>query len=193
MGFGTFFWLVLVGSGWFWVVLGAFVRIWDVWHLAPMVVGLSGSRYSLLSLLSSTRACARQSPRRHAEAVMNTPEDVLSDLGTALVAFGTALQQAGTRLQAIPRVRANNPQAKGPVPTAPPVSGMPTEGYVRIWNIIGRRAAKGHSSVPGMIPVSRATWYAGVKSGRFPRPIKHGRVAMWRMEDIRALIAQLEP
>jgi predicted DNA-binding transcriptional regulator AlpA len=39
------------------------------------------------------------------------------------------------------------------------------------------------------IPVSRSTWLAGVKSGRFPKPIKLGeRISAWRAEDVRALI-----
>lgn len=122
---------------------------------------------------------------------MNTPGDVMIDLGTALVAFGTALQRAGTRLQANQLQPADSPQAAAPVPTAPVTSGLPADGCVRIWDIIGRKAAKGRPAITGMIPVSSATWYAGVKSGRFPKPIKHGGIAMWRVEDIRALVAQL--
>lgn len=41
---------------------------------------------------------------------------------------------------------------------------------------------------PPIIPVSRATWYQGIKDGRFPKPIKLGeRIPVWRVEDIRAL------
>ena len=41
----------------------------------------------------------------------------------------------------------------------------------------------------GPIPVSRSTWWAGVKDGRFPKPLKLGpRTTVWRIEDIRALI-----
>jgi predicted DNA-binding transcriptional regulator AlpA len=40
-----------------------------------------------------------------------------------------------------------------------------------------------------LIPVSRSTWWAGVKSGRYPRPVKLGpRITAWRVEDIRRLI-----
>ena len=39
------------------------------------------------------------------------------------------------------------------------------------------------------IPVSKSTWWQGVKDGRFPKPIKLGpRVTVWRADDIRALI-----
>lgn len=42
---------------------------------------------------------------------------------------------------------------------------------------------------PGLIPVSHATWWRGVREGRFPKPVKLGaRVTVWRVEDIRALI-----
>ena len=44
-------------------------------------------------------------------------------------------------------------------------------------------------SPPGPIPVSPSTWWAGVKSGRFPQPVKLGpRITAWREEDIRDLI-----
>jgi hypothetical protein len=122
---------------------------------------------------------------------MNIPGDVLIDLGTALVNFGTALRVAGTRLQANQLQPAVSPQAPAPDRTAPVTSGLPAEGYVRIWDILGRKAANGRPAIPALIPVSNATWYAGVKSGRFPKPIKHGGIALWRVEDIRALVAQL--
>lgn len=35
------------------------------------------------------------------------------------------------------------------------------------------------------IPVSRSTWWAGVKTGRFPQPVKLSpRVTVWLEEDI---------
>ena len=135
---------------------------------------------------------ARLSPSRPTEATINTPGDVLIDLGTALVAIGTALQRAGARLESNQLQPAVSPQATTPVPAVPVTSGLPAEGYLRIWDIIGRRPAKGRPAISGMIPVSSATWYAGVKSGRFPKPIKLGGIAMWRVGDIRALVAQLE-
>lgn len=124
------------------------------------------------------------------EAAMNPPEDILIDLGTALVAFGTALQLAGTRLQAN-QLQTVSPQAAAPVPSAPIINRLPKEGFVRIWDIIGRKAVNGWPAIAGMIPVSRSTWYAGIKSGRFPKPINHHGIAMWCVEDIQALVAQL--
>ena len=41
----------------------------------------------------------------------------------------------------------------------------------------------------GPIPLGRSTWWAGVKSGRFPKPVKLGpRTTAWKVEDINALI-----
>lgn len=41
-------------------------------------------------------------------------------------------------------------------------------------------------------PVSRSGWYAGVKCGKFPAPIKTGpRTAMWRASEIDNLIAAI--
>ncbi len=57
---------------------------------------------------------------------------------------------------------------------------FPKTGLLRLASILAPR---------GPIPVSKSTWWAGVKSGRFPRPVKLGpRITAWRAEDIRALI-----
>lgn len=41
----------------------------------------------------------------------------------------------------------------------------------------------------GPIPVSKSTWWAGIKSGRFPKPIKLGpRTTAWRAQDIYDLV-----
>jgi prophage regulatory protein len=40
-----------------------------------------------------------------------------------------------------------------------------------------------------IIPVGKTTWWNGVKSGRFPKPVKlGGRITAWRVEDIKACI-----
>ena len=59
-------------------------------------------------------------------------------------------------------------------------SNFPTTGFVRLSAIIAPN---------GPIPVSKSTWWAGIKDGRFPKPIKLGpRITAWRVEDIRSLI-----
>jgi predicted DNA-binding transcriptional regulator AlpA len=61
---------------------------------------------------------------------------------------------------------------------------LPETGFIRLKNIVAPN---------GPIPVSKSTWWAGVKSKRFPQPIKLGpKITAWRVEEIRALIEQLE-
>lgn len=65
---------------------------------------------------------------------------------------------------------------------------LPETGYLRLSQIIGNR--KAYPPIPAVIPVGRTTWLDGVRSGRFPAPIKLGpRITAWKVEDIRALIA----
>jgi predicted DNA-binding transcriptional regulator AlpA len=60
------------------------------------------------------------------------------------------------------------------------MSTFPRSGFVRLSSIL-------HPAGP--IPVSKSTWWAGVKDGRFPKPLKLGpRVTVWRAEDILALL-----
>jgi len=43
-----------------------------------------------------------------------------------------------------------------------------------------------------IIPVGKSTWWAGIKSGRFPQGVKLGpRTTAWRVEDIRQLLQEL--
>lgn len=64
---------------------------------------------------------------------------------------------------------------------------LPETGYLRLAQILGNPNAQ--PPVPAVIPVGRSTWWAGVKSGRFPKPVKLGpRTTAWKVEDIRALI-----
>jgi prophage regulatory protein len=61
---------------------------------------------------------------------------------------------------------------------------FPLVGFVRLSDILAPK---------GPIPVGKSTWWAGVKSGRFPKPLKLGpRITAWRVEDIWALIKQGE-
>ncbi len=56
--------------------------------------------------------------------------------------------------------------------------------------VYARRPSTPRSATPALIPVKKSCWWAGVASGRFPKPVKLGpRVTAWRVEDIRALIA----
>jgi prophage regulatory protein len=47
--------------------------------------------------------------------------------------------------------------------------------------------------VLAMFPISRSGWYEGVRTGRYPTPVKLGaRAVAWRREDLQALLASLE-
>jgi predicted DNA-binding transcriptional regulator AlpA len=71
---------------------------------------------------------------------------------------------------------------------------LPETGYLRLSQIIGRRAKGSDPGLPAIIPVSRSTWWAGVKTGRYPQPVRTlgARITAWRVEDIRALIARAD-
>ena len=65
---------------------------------------------------------------------------------------------------------------------------FPEQGYLRLIQIIGSKKA----GIAPIIPVGKSTWWAGVKSGRYPRAVKLGpRTTAWRAEDILALIERL--
>lgn len=78
---------------------------------------------------------------------------------------------------------------------------LPETGFLRESQILPQREIsaeeaersphkRARPATPGLIPVSHATWWRGIKDGRFPKPVKLGtRVTAWRVEDIRALIA----
>jgi len=39
-----------------------------------------------------------------------------------------------------------------------------------------------------IIPMSRAAWWTGVREGRFPQPVRLGRITCWRLSDIQRLV-----
>lgn len=85
---------------------------------------------------------------------------------------------------------------------------LPETGFLRLAQIIGqdavteeqaelnRRLGRGprrpRPAVPALIPLKKSTWWAGVRTGRYPAPVSLApRVTAWRAEDIRALIAKI--
>ena len=55
---------------------------------------------------------------------------------------------------------------------------LPETGFVRLPEVLK------------VFPVSKSSWWAGVKEDRYPKPVKLGpKMTAWRVEDIRALIA----
>jgi predicted DNA-binding transcriptional regulator AlpA len=63
--------------------------------------------------------------------------------------------------------------------------GLPEGGLARLRQIL---------APVGPIAVSKSTWWAGVRDGRFPKPVKLGpRITAWRVDDIVALIEKGAP
>ena len=57
------------------------------------------------------------------------------------------------------------------------IINLPETGFLRLPQVLE------------LIPIAKSTWWAGVKSGRFPASVKLGpRTTAWRVEDIRNLI-----
>jgi prophage regulatory protein len=56
-------------------------------------------------------------------------------------------------------------------------------GFLRISHIVGS---------DGLLPMSKSTWWKGVKEGRYPQPVKlSANVTAWRADDIWALMESL--
>ncbi len=62
-------------------------------------------------------------------------------------------------------------------------------GYLRIWQIVGDRKR----GIEPLLPVGRSTFLAGVKSGKYPKPVKLGeRTTAWKKADILALLDSVD-
>jgi len=58
-------------------------------------------------------------------------------------------------------------------------SNMSQKGFLRLNQVLE------------LVPVGKSTWWAGCKTGRFPKPVKLGpRTSAWRREDILALLEE---
>ncbi|MFQ6758287.1 MAG: AlpA family phage regulatory protein [Deltaproteobacteria bacterium] len=67
---------------------------------------------------------------------------------------------------------------------------IPESAFLRLKQILGN--PKADPPIPAIIPVSKSTWWEGVASGRYPRPVRlSARTVAWSAEEIRALIANL--
>jgi prophage regulatory protein len=65
---------------------------------------------------------------------------------------------------------------------------LPETGFLRLPQIIGNKK----TNIPALIPISRTSFLNGVKSGKYPKPIKLGeRTTAWRVEEIKALISKI--
>ena len=58
-------------------------------------------------------------------------------------------------------------------------NNLPTAGFIRLNQILA------------IFPIGKSTWWAGVKSGKYPPSVKIGsRATAWRVEDIKKLIEE---
>ena len=56
-------------------------------------------------------------------------------------------------------------------------SALPNYGFMRLPQVLE------------IYPVGKSTWWAGVKDGRFPQPVKLSpRTTAWKVQDIQELI-----
>lgn len=66
-------------------------------------------------------------------------------------------------------------------------NSLPETGFLRLTQILGN--PKASPPVLPIIPISKSAWWEGVRSHRYPQPVKLGpRTTAWRVEDIRALV-----
>ncbi len=73
-------------------------------------------------------------------------------------------------------------QTHSSIQSVPDAPALPTEGYVRLAQIIKPK---------GVIPVGRTRWYRGIEAGEFPPPKKIGTVSLWGVSEIRDVIRRI--
>lgn len=68
---------------------------------------------------------------------------------------------------------------------------LPETGFLKLRHVLGD--PKANPPIPAIVPVCKATWFAGQKgpNPRFPSPVRigDGRGTFYKVEDIRKLIA----
>jgi prophage regulatory protein len=63
---------------------------------------------------------------------------------------------------------------------------LPEIGYLRLPQILGNPK----KNLPALIPISKSSWWAGIKAGKYPAGVKLGpRTTAWTVESIHTLIA----
>ena len=72
------------------------------------------------------------------------------------------------------------------------MSSKQTPRLLRLKQIIGD--PKSNPPIEPIIPISRASWYDGVRKGIYPKPIKFGggRAAFWRADEVFSLADGVE-
>lgn len=58
-------------------------------------------------------------------------------------------------------------------------------GFLRIWQITGDK----EKGIEPILPIGRSTFLAGVREGKYPKPVKLGqKTTAWRKADIQKLV-----
>ena len=69
------------------------------------------------------------------------------------------------------------------------MTSMPENGFLRLNQILGN--PKANPPIPPIIPISRSSWWVGVKKKIYPQPVKlSDKVTVWHVEDILELIRE---
>jgi prophage regulatory protein len=61
----------------------------------------------------------------------------------------------------------------------PTTTSLPDDGLVHLKTVLS------------VIQIGRSAWYAGIRAGKFPPPVKVGTRSLWKVSEIRALINSL--
>ena len=62
--------------------------------------------------------------------------------------------------------------------------------FLRLKQIIGD--PKAETPIQPILPISKSSWWDGVKSGRVPKAVKIGaNTTVWREDEIRSLVDKL--
>ena len=56
---------------------------------------------------------------------------------------------------------------------------LETQGFLRIEQVLS------------LLPIKKSCWFAGIKAGRFPKPVKFGKLSFYRRRDIEELLARI--
>lgn len=63
-------------------------------------------------------------------------------------------------------------------------------GFLRLSQILGDKK----KNVVGIFPISKSSWWSGIKTGKYPKPVKlSDRITAWRVEDIQKLMQSYSP
>jgi prophage regulatory protein len=69
----------------------------------------------------------------------------------------------------------------------PEIETLPPDAYLRLPQILGDPRAV--PPRPALFPVCKSVWWAGIKTGKYPKPHRLStRAVGWRVSDIRALL-----